>query len=166
VICEGRGRTRTGAHTAGYNSSRWGVALAGDYTDITPTPGMFAAIRQIGRWLVAAAAARPTLGHRDTVATACPGQMTYPHLIELQPPFDNPPTKRDDMPEYIVRGPGLDDPWIAIYPNGNTRHIGGDEAGHVLAAANPELPVVVEHDRQAFARTIRLTGSLWPKNEV
>ena len=94
VICIGRGQFRTGAHTAGYNSTAWGVALAGDYTNIAPTAGMLEAVRLIGRWLADPVNAYPTLGHRDTgYATACPGAMAYPLLDQVQPPF----TSEDDM---------------------------------------------------------------------
>ena len=93
IIGIGRGQFRTGAHTAGYNSTAWGVALAGDYTHIEPTPGMLEAIRLIGRWLADPINAMPTLGHKDTVATACPGALAYPLLDQVQPPF----TSEDDM---------------------------------------------------------------------
>ena len=105
VICIGRGQFRTGAHTAGYNSTAWGVALAGDYTHIAPTPGMLEAIRLIGRWLADPVNALPTLGHKDTVATACPGALAYPLLDQVQPPF----TSEDDMT--------LDDLVAALGPN-------------------------------------------------
>lgn len=84
VIGVGRGWAWSGAHTIDYNRTAYGVALAGDFTDHAPTPGMLAAIRVIGGYL---RDPLPTLGHRDVYATACPGEMTYPLLEELQPPF-------------------------------------------------------------------------------
>ncbi len=84
-IAVGRGWCRTGAHTAGYNSTTYGVALAGDYTDRAPSPGQLAAIREIGRHITDP---EPTWGHRDSYATACPGDSAYPLLDQLQPPFD------------------------------------------------------------------------------
>lgn len=87
VICEGRGFDRTGAHTPGHNSTRWGVALAGNYTSEPPTPGQLEAIRWIGRQLADPAGARSTIGHRDVKATACPGDCAYPLLALVQPPF-------------------------------------------------------------------------------
>lgn len=84
IIGVGRGWCRTGAHTVGHNSTAYGIALAGDFTESPPTPGMLAAIRLIGSHLKAPQA---TLGHRDTYATACPGNATYPLLGDLQPPF-------------------------------------------------------------------------------
>ena len=92
VIGVGRGWSRTGAHTIGYNDTAYGVAFAGDYTDVAPTAAMFAAVRLIGSYMDAP---EETLGHRDTYATACPGAATYPLLGELQPPFQS----QHDTPE-------------------------------------------------------------------
>ena len=95
VIGVGRGWGRTGAHTIGYNDTAYGVAFAGDYTDVAPTAAMFAAVRLIGSYMDAP---EETLGHRDTYATACPGAATYPLLGELQPPFQSQ-SILDDTPE-------------------------------------------------------------------
>jgi len=84
IIGVGRGWSRTGAHTIGYNDTAYGVAFAGDFTDVAPTAAMLAAVRLIGSYMDAP---EETLGHRDTYATACPGASTYPLLGELQPPF-------------------------------------------------------------------------------
>jgi hypothetical protein len=106
IICEGRGFERTGAHTAGYNSTRWGCALAGDYTYRRPSPGQMAAIRYLGSLLADPAGAVPTLGHRDTVPTQCPGNMTYPLLVQVQPPFFA--IQEDDMTlDEFAAGTGL-----------------------------------------------------------
>jgi hypothetical protein len=87
TVCEGRGFDRTGAHTQGNNSTRYGVALAGDYTSVPPTIGQLAGIRWVGAQLVDPIGARATIGHCDVHATACPGVMAYPLLDRLQPPF-------------------------------------------------------------------------------
>lgn len=94
VIGVGRGWARTGAHTAGWNSTSYGVALAGDYTDHPPTRGMIEAIRLIGSYIV-----DPdwTLSHRQTYATACPGACTVPLMDQLQPPFPVE-EEEEDMP--------------------------------------------------------------------
>src|SRR5690606_3040840 len=104
VICEGRGWERTGAHTEGFNSTRLGVALAGDFTHEAPSAGMLEAVRWIGRRLADPAGAMPTLGHRDTKATACPGDAAYPHLPFVQPPF-NSPTPQEVRAVEIVACP-------------------------------------------------------------
>lgn len=84
----GRGRGRTGAHTIGYNSTRYGVAVAGNYTDRPLTPGMVQAIRDVGRWYLAdPIGAEPTMAHRQVAATACPGTTAMGQLPELHPPF-------------------------------------------------------------------------------
>jgi hypothetical protein len=88
VVCEGRGFDRTGAHTqGGYNRTAYGVALAGDFTHVAPTIGMLAGVRWVGAQLEDPVGARPTVGHRDVHATACPGDLAYPLLDRLQPPF-------------------------------------------------------------------------------
>lgn len=97
IVAEGRGFGRTGAHTVGYNSTRYGCALAGDYTSKPPTAGQLAGIRWIGSTLVDPIGAQPTLGHRDTASTACPGAMAYPLLDRVQPPFTTEEPEEDDM---------------------------------------------------------------------
>jgi hypothetical protein len=91
VVCEGRGFDRTGTHTQGNNSTRYGVALAGDYTNVAPTAGELAGVRWVGAQLTDPKGARKTIGHRDVHATACPGAHAYAHLGEVQPPFVNAP---------------------------------------------------------------------------
>lgn len=105
-LAEGRGPGRTGAHTYGYNSSRYGVAVVGNYQNAFPTQGIIDGINYVGfnycPWADAT-----TLGHRDFPqnATACPGNNLENRLDELQPPFTpnvpiepepNPITKDDD----------------------------------------------------------------------
>ena len=87
VVAEGRGRGVTGAHTEGYNSTRYGIAFAGNADTDLITPGVLAGYRFCGRQLVNPSAALPTIGHRDTKATACPGAHLYSQLAEIQPPF-------------------------------------------------------------------------------
>lgn len=100
IVAEGRGFGRTGAHTIGLNSTRYGCALAGDYTARQPTPGQLAGIRWVGTQLADPAGAVATIGHRYVYATACPGVDAYPHISELHPPFVTAPTapiEEDDM---------------------------------------------------------------------
>ena len=56
-------------------------------------------------------------------------------VTRLQPP----PPKEDDMPDYILRYlPDLDNqPWLAVYPTGRLRWIGGNEAGHIIGTGVP-----------------------------
>lgn len=89
IVAEGRGWGWKGAHTAEMDLNRraYGIALAGDFTHEAPSKGMLAAIRWLGSQLHDPLNAKPTLGHRDTKATQCPGNSAYPLLDRLQPPF-------------------------------------------------------------------------------
>lgn len=97
VVCEGRGFGRVGAHTAGQNSSTYGVALVGNRSKIQVSPGELAAVRWVGHRLADPVAAGPTLGHRDLKATECPGDFAYARLGELQPPFIDPAPEVPDV---------------------------------------------------------------------
>lgn len=98
VVAEGRGFGRTGAHTVGFNSSRYGVAFAGNASVSPATDGVVDGIRWVGSALADPAGANPTFGHRDVKATECPGNHLYARLGELQPPFTRTPLEEDDMP--------------------------------------------------------------------
>lgn len=86
VVCEGRGFERTGAHTAGYNSTRYGVAIWGNTMNDQVTEGMLAGIRWVGSHINSPKA---TVGHRDvrSASTSCPGDKMYALLPLVQPPF-------------------------------------------------------------------------------
>jgi hypothetical protein len=92
-ICEGRGLCRTGAHTAGLNSTRYGIALLGNYDNRPMSPGMVRAFRTICSVALVAPALVPTIGHRQApgARTACPGGVAFGQLGSLQPPFTNQP---------------------------------------------------------------------------
>lgn len=152
IVADGRGLGVTGAHTIGYNSTRYGIAYAGDMTSVAPTAGMLAGVRYCGRLLDNPAGAQPTLGHRDVYATACPGDAAYPHLPELQPPFTDP--ENDDMPRSFITQ-FLDWPgklWLVdVEPRttngplesscGTRRYIANDQVLHALLVARvPQLP--------------------------
>lgn len=87
IVVEGRGWDRTGAHTANFNSKVYGCAFAGDSTFQAPTIGLLATFRFIGGLLPRPLEAGRVRGHRDTKATACPGELLYAALPSLQPPF-------------------------------------------------------------------------------
>lgn len=98
VVAEGRGFGRTGAHTSGFNSSRYGVALAGNSSTRPVTEGVLAGYRWVGARLANPVFAQPTIGHRDTRATECPGTSLYAALPQIQPPFADP-EEDDEMTE-------------------------------------------------------------------
>lgn len=99
ILCEGRGLGRRGTHTAGHNSDRYGVAIAGNTSEDPITPGVVAAIRWVGAWLPKEPAVATTTGHRDHKNTACPGEDAYSKLHLMQEPF----TKDDlSMPQRLL----------------------------------------------------------------
>lgn len=85
IVCEGRGFTRSGAHTAGHNYDRYGVAFGADTRTDPVTDGMIAGVRYVGARIHGTPV--PTTGHRDHKATACPGPGAYRRLGDMQPPF-------------------------------------------------------------------------------
>jgi hypothetical protein len=101
-IWEGRygGMTRAvvGAHTLGYNSFAFGAAVLGTYTSKSPEPEVLGAYENLIAWKFAlhdvdprATVAYPGLatlpaisGHRDGVATECPGDELYGELSTIR----------------------------------------------------------------------------------
>lgn len=87
VILEGRG-DRVGAHTAGRNSTSYGVVLIGNYENQVPPEIQIDAVR----WLIKALKDRgglpmqtfPSGGHRDLMATACPGRHAYIRIADMR----------------------------------------------------------------------------------
>jgi len=115
TILEGCG-TRVGAHTAGRNSTAFGVALIGNYEDRAVKVQQLDAIR----WLIADLIARsllrsgtyPTSGHRDLVQTACPGTSAYRLLDMMRIPWSageqitpKEPNMADDPGVPNITGP-------------------------------------------------------------
>jgi len=93
----------TGAHTSGWNSGTVGVALLGTLTTHDATPAARAALARLLAWeasrngidpqatepfvnpVSGATITTPNIaGHRDYVATACPGDAFYPTLPALR----------------------------------------------------------------------------------
>jgi hypothetical protein len=99
-----------GAQAQGYNAQTTGIASIGDHTSVEQTPEALNAIARLIRWklplhgaptsgyttLVSAGGssnrypagarvrAQRVLGHRDTGATACPGDALYDQLPQLR----------------------------------------------------------------------------------
>lgn len=90
TVLEGSG-TRVGAHTAGRNSSSFGLALIGDYTSRDPSRAQVLAVRQVIAALIDTKSLRsgvyPTGGHRDLKPTACPGSRAYAALPAFRVPW-------------------------------------------------------------------------------
>lgn len=112
VILEGAG-TKTGAHTAGRNSTSFGICLIGDYDDApgddvwrTPNQLQIDAVRWLvhylkvtKNWLNDAAVLQP---HKAVVQTACPGNKTMPLLEQFRNPWVPPVIQ---PPPVLVPGP-------------------------------------------------------------
>lgn len=92
-ILEGCG-IRRGAHTAGQNSTSFGICWIGNYEERVPKAQQFDATR----WLIAElvrrghlAAGAPIGGHRDTgFATLCPGSKLHSMLDMIRRPWEAP----------------------------------------------------------------------------
>lgn len=153
VVCEGRGWGRTGAHTAGHNSTRYGVAFAGDYTTRAPSPGMVAAVRWLGSMLADPAGAEVTLGHRQTYATACPGDAAYPLLVHMQPPFGGEITASQEDPDVQLTDKTVRDgqPWETVNDILNWNIDG-------VNAANAKIDVILARLGAVEARLADHTG--------
>ncbi len=85
------GRGVIGAHAAGHNTGSVGVAILGTYTDdgVTPTEAALDAVTAIAAWKFGSRGIDPTasgvlIGHRDVVATGCPGSGCHRRLPELR----------------------------------------------------------------------------------
>ncbi|XP_010997206.3 N-acetylmuramoyl-L-alanine amidase [Camelus dromedarius] len=90
-VYEGRGWYWVGAHTRGYNSRGFGVALIGNYTAELPAESALRAVRdELPRCAVRAGLLRPDymmLGHRQLVHTDCPGEALF-NLLRMWPHFN------------------------------------------------------------------------------
>lgn len=81
-VYEGRGVDVAGAHTEGYNSTAYGVAVMGNFEGDTPTPAVIDSLRWLRRDYLRLGD-RPVRGHRDVNPTACPGRNLYARLSDL-----------------------------------------------------------------------------------
>lgn len=93
MVLEGAG-LRRGAHTAQRNSTSFGVAHIGNYENREPTAAQIEANRWLIWWLQEEGHLRPEIyptgGHRDLMATACPGAKLYRRLEDLRAPWFPP----------------------------------------------------------------------------
>ncbi|XP_059470218.1 peptidoglycan-recognition protein 2-like [Neocloeon triangulifer] len=92
-IYEGRGWDRVGAHAPGYNSNSIGICFIGSYISSAPSSTLVDPVRQLiqcgmdDRYVQLA---HMTIGHRQAVATDCPGDALY-SLIQTWPDFEPNP---------------------------------------------------------------------------
>ncbi|MGH3731495.1 MAG: peptidoglycan recognition protein family protein, partial [Micromonosporaceae bacterium] len=81
------GRHVMGAQCAGHNDHTIGIENEGLYMDVDTTPALFDMLVQTCAWLCDAYSLDPhqaIVGHRDYVATLCPGDVLYARLPELR----------------------------------------------------------------------------------
>ncbi|CAN5242358.1 hypothetical protein BH24ACT1_BH24ACT1_02010 [soil metagenome] len=85
------GRGVIGAHAAGHNTGSVGIAVLGTYTDdgVTPSEAALDAVTAIAAWKLGPRGIDPMasgvlIGHRDVVATGCPGNGCHRRLPELR----------------------------------------------------------------------------------
>lgn len=85
LVCEGRGWHRTGAHTAGHNTSKIAFGWQGDW-DTGTAARLDDAQQALGRWAIEQAnleiaghqiTTEQTYGHRQFKDTACPGRNIW-----------------------------------------------------------------------------------------
>ncbi|WP_239646193.1 N-acetylmuramoyl-L-alanine amidase [Nocardiopsis valliformis] len=100
-VIEGRGLYRAQAAQPGGNSSHYSCTLATGPTDAV-TPEQINAVRVLRQWLMEpdTSIAGTVLGHRDFIATSCPGDRAY--RLVRDGTFTQPPggTEGDDMPRH------------------------------------------------------------------
>jgi len=92
-VYEGRGWSRVGAHTSGYNSVAIAVSFIGDFTSRNPNEQAMQAAKDLLDCGVRRGYLRSTyelFGHRDGGCTACPGNTLYP-TIQSWPNFSRRP---------------------------------------------------------------------------
>lgn len=100
-ILEGRGLYRTQAAQPGGNTTHYSVTLATGPNDPI-TPAQINAVRQLRQWLMepATSISGTVLGHRDFIATSCPGDRAY-SLVQNGTFAKAPnPFEEDDVPEH------------------------------------------------------------------
>jgi hypothetical protein len=155
TILEGQG-LRIGAHTAGRNSTSFGVVLIGNYDQRQPTSEQVDAFRWLRDHLITEGHLKPgiypTGGHRDVAATACPGNKAHALLDEFRqavvppaPPMEVPPMY--NPPVSIVS------PVVATLKSGNGGCWMLCETGHIYAwEGAPFLDMPAAHPEYWGAR--------------
>jgi N-acetylmuramoyl-L-alanine amidase len=87
TIFEGRGWGVVGGHTEDHNSDGHGIAAVGNYMELKPTDELinaYCALIALGKEQDQMRETAHILGHRDTKATACPGNKFYARLEDIR----------------------------------------------------------------------------------
>ena len=87
TIEEGRPAFAVGAHAEGVNAQSLGVALCGNFCEEEPTAAQIESTAMLLAMLSATFGVEPDrthiVGHRDLMATACPGDALYERMDEF-----------------------------------------------------------------------------------
>lgn len=78
-----------GAHAEGHNTGTVGIAVLGTYTSAMPSEAALDAVAAVVAWKLGTRGVDPTaagtvVGHRDVVATGCPGEGLHRYLPEIR----------------------------------------------------------------------------------
>jgi N-acetylmuramoyl-L-alanine amidase len=88
TIERGRPRDTVGAHAQGFNSRSIGINIVGDFEQGTPNPAQIEAVSMLLADLSNIYCITPTpdtvVGHRDLMATTCPGENLYNILQDIR----------------------------------------------------------------------------------
>ena len=118
ALCEGRGLSRTGAHTRNHNRSALGIAFHGDFENEALPENIDAQLAEFAGWLrdlrykqgfTQLGSVRPAdkhvWGHRDspTATTACPGQKLYDKLALIRFIDEEKETEMDQSTWKVVQ---------------------------------------------------------------
>lgn len=82
----GRADERIGAHAYGANTGSLGICLTGNFDTEKPSPAQVEALVQVLAALCKrhGLPASAIVGHRDTIATSCPGENLYDQLPAIR----------------------------------------------------------------------------------
>lgn len=122
IICEGRGFDRTGAHTHGHNTRGMATAGQGNF-HLGQTVNPYA--DHWSRWwgyqkydmgMENLGSSRPArgiaYGHRDFIATGCPGDKLYAIIPQLTFQAAPEPIEEDEMKLIIIKTHSSNTQWV------------------------------------------------------
>jgi N-acetylmuramoyl-L-alanine amidase len=88
TIERGRPRSAIGAHVQGFNNRSIGINIVGNFEQTTPNPAQIESAAMLIAELSDIYCLTPmpatVVGHRDLMATACPGQNLYNILQDIR----------------------------------------------------------------------------------
>lgn len=144
TVYEGRGWTTIGAHATGHNASGIGVLVSVGEGGPPPAPAALAAVREIADEADARAGRRlRRLGHRDLMATECPGDTLHA-WIHAGMPIEEDTMALSDADVTRI--------WHAAWPDGRGGTIRAEDrlAAAAHAAALEEQVAVLAGEVKAL----------------